>query len=88
MDISKDVLTLSQVIQDLHAIEDRLQEFEEKYQLLSDTFYKLYLAEKVEDDLDFIEWIGLYKMKLEREADYEAVVLAQSLPLPLVASAK
>lgn len=85
MDTKKDTLTLSQVIQDLHAIEDRLQEFEEKYQLLSDTFYKLYLAEKVEDNLEFTEWIGLYKMKLEREADYEAAVLAESLSLPLVA---
>jgi hypothetical protein len=88
MNANKDTLTLNQVIQDLHAIEERLQEFEEKYQLLSDTFYKLYLAEKVEDSLEFTEWIGLYKMKLEREADYEAAVLAKSLPLPLVALAK
>lgn len=42
-------LTLEEIIEDLHSIEERLQLFEKKYQCLSDSFYKFYLAGKVED---------------------------------------
>ena len=78
-------LTLEEIIEDLHAIEERLQLFEKKYRCLSDSFYKFYLAGKVEDSLELIEWIGLIKMKMEREAEYESFLLSSAVSLPFSA---
>ncbi len=79
-------LTLSQIIEDLHAIHAELQRFEKTYQILSDTLYKLYLSGRVEHTPEFAEWIGLLELKSEREAQYEAFLLFKEAPLSIVSA--
>jgi hypothetical protein len=47
-----------------------LTRLEQRYNLLSDDFYRLYRAGELEQNLDFIKWVGFYEAKLEREARY------------------
>ncbi len=64
-------MKLQEIIADIHALNKELERFENKYGLLSETFYELYLAgEEPEDEdwvADFALWAGLYEIKLERE---------------------
>ena len=79
-------LTLSEVIEDLHAIHAEQQRFEKTYQILSDTLYKLYLSGRVEHTREFAEWVGLFQLKSEREAEYEALLLSKKIPLSIISS--
>lgn len=79
-------LTLSEIIEDLHAIHAELQRFEKTYQILSDTLYKLYLSGRVEHTAEFAEWVGLLQLKSEREAEYEALLLFKELPPSIVSA--
>jgi len=79
-------LTLSQIIEDLHAIHAELQRFEKTYQILSDTLYKLYLSGRVEHTPEFAEWVGLFQLKSEREAEYEALLLSKKVPLSIISA--
>jgi ribosomal protein S16 len=63
-------MTLNELIQSIHALETRLQLFEEKYELRSEDFYRLVQEGKLEQSADFIEWLGLYEIKLKREQEY------------------
>jgi len=63
-------MTLGELIQSIHALETRLQLFEEKYELRSEDFYRLAQEGKLEQSADFIEWLGLYEIKLKREQNY------------------
>ncbi|MDZ7288535.1 MAG: hypothetical protein ONB44_02470 [candidate division KSB1 bacterium] len=60
-------MTLDGILDDLHAIEPLLVQFEKKYKLLSPYFYKLYQAGKLECEEDFQEWAALYEAKQHRE---------------------
>lgn len=65
-------MTLSDIIEDLHAVELRLLDFEKKYGLHSEDFYALYnqgLLDdgELEETIDFTRWAGLYAIKQERE---------------------
>ena len=51
-----------------------LTRVETRYGLLSADFYHLYKAGELEQSRDFIQWIGYYEAKLERE------FLSPSLP--------
>jgi hypothetical protein len=42
--------------------EQRLNEFEEKYQLSTAEFIRRYEADEFEETLDFAEWIGEYRL--------------------------
>lgn len=44
-----------------------LREFEEKYQMSSDEFYKEFSQGISEDNEDFIVWSGIYEMLRENE---------------------
>jgi hypothetical protein len=87
MSDSKDLILL---ILDMQGIEDRLREFERKYRLRSNEFYRLVQAGKIEQRLELIEWLGLYETLLAREEEYrqllnervEPVLTAVNLPLP------
>jgi len=52
-------MTIDEILKDIHAIQDHLKKFEEKYRLISPDFYKLYKANKLEQTRDFIEWLGI-----------------------------
>jgi hypothetical protein len=63
-------MTLSEIIQDIHGLEKELARLEQRYGLLSVDFYHLYKAGELEQRRDFIQWVGYYETKLEREARY------------------
>jgi len=51
-------------------VKDHLVRLEKRYGLLSVDFYHLYKASELEQSRDFIQWMGYYEAKLEREAHY------------------
>jgi hypothetical protein len=64
------MMTLNDAIQDIHGLNAELARLEQRYNLLSDDFYRLYRAGELEQNRDFIKWVGFYEAKLEREARY------------------
>ena len=67
-------MNVSQILADIHALEEELLAFERKYGIRSETFYAAYTnGEEPENDswvLDFSEWASVYKTWLERESQY------------------
>ncbi len=64
-------MTLSEILQDLHALETRLREYEARYGVTSEDFYDLYQQGLLDDDgfestIEFTRWASAYTMKLER----------------------
>ena len=70
-------MTIDEILKDIHAIQDHLKKFEEKYKLISSDFYKLYKANKLEQSRDFIEWLGFYEIMLDREREYKQLLKEQ-----------
>ncbi|MCZ7568709.1 MAG: hypothetical protein M5U01_08970 [Ardenticatenaceae bacterium] len=65
-------MTLSEILQDLHALEIRLREYETRYGVASEDFYELYQQGLLDSDglertIEFARWASAYTMKLERE---------------------
>ncbi len=76
-------LTLDAILEDLQAIEPLILNYEKTYKVLTPYFSRLYHAGQLEENWDFIDWAGLYEIKLRREKAYREL-LAQSLRrLPL-----
>ena len=67
-------MKLEDILNDIHALEEELLEFERKYGIRSETFYAAYMSgEEPEEDswmLDFGEWASVYKTWLTRQGDY------------------
>jgi len=68
------MLTLNDAIQDIHGLNVELTRLEKRYNLLSDDFYRLYKAGDLEQNRDFIKWVGFYEARLEREARYRELM--------------
>lgn len=73
--VNQSVMQLSDLIEDLHAIDLRLLDFEKKYGLHSADFFDLYrqglLDEgELEETIDFTRWAGLYEIQIDREATF------------------
>ena len=71
-----DIMTINEIIQDLHGLDGELARLETRYGLLSNDFYHLYKAGELEQTRDFIEWIGYYEARLAREARYREMMYA------------
>jgi hypothetical protein len=69
-------MTLSEIIQDIHGLDAELALLEKRYGLLSADFYHLYKAGELEQSRDFIQWVGYYEAKLDREARYRELMYA------------
>jgi len=67
-------MTINEIIQDIHGLEAELAQLEKRYGLLSGDFYHLYKAGELEQSRDFIQWVGYYEAKLEREARYREMM--------------
>jgi hypothetical protein len=67
-------MNISQILADIHALEEELLTFERKYGIRSETFYAAFTSgEEPEDDnwvLDFGEWASVYKTWLTLQAQY------------------
>lgn len=71
-----DMMTINEIIQDLHGLDVELARLETRYGLLSSDFYHLYKAGELEQTRDFIEWVGYYEARLTREARYREMMYA------------
>ena len=54
--------------------ENSCRQLEMRYRLLSPDFYHLYKAGELEQNRDFIQWVGYYEAKLAREASYREMM--------------
>jgi len=67
-------MNIQYILSDIHALENELITFEQKYGIRSETFYAAYLSgEEPEDEswmLDFGEWASVYKTWLLRQSEY------------------
>ncbi len=82
-------MTLTEILADIHALEEELLAFERKYGVRSETFYAAYQSgEEPEDDrwvLDFGEWASVYRTWLTRQAEYRNEVQRQQRQAPSLA---
>lgn len=82
-------MTLDDILQDIHVLEQDLQTYERKYGVLSETFYESYRqGEEPEDDawvLDWSAWAGMYEIWLRRRAQYQAAILKLQTQTPILA---
>ena len=69
-------MTLSSIVRDIHGLNAELAKLERRYNLLSADFYHLYKAGELEQSRDFIQWVGYYEAKLERETRYREIMYA------------
>jgi hypothetical protein len=71
-------MTLEDIIVDIHALQKDIEHYEEKYGVLSETFYELYInGVEPEDDswvLDWADWAGAYKILLRRQEQYRQTI--------------
>ena len=67
-------MNISQILADIHALEEELLTFERKYGIRSETFYAAFTSgEEPEDDnwvLDFGEWASVYNTWLTLQVQY------------------
>ncbi|MCP4357600.1 MAG: hypothetical protein GY796_06250 [Chloroflexi bacterium] len=72
-------------VEELLRLQRELGEFEQRHQLGSDTFFQLYEAGEMGDDLDFVRWVGryrLYRNLKQAISDSLKLVVVSSFPLP------
>lgn len=69
-------MSLDDLLQDIHALEEEMLAFERKYGVRSEIFYAAYQSgEEPEDDgwvLDFGEWASVYRTWLTRHGSRSA----------------
>lgn len=79
-------LTLSDILQDIYALEDEMRDYERKYGVLSETFYASYVAgEEPPDDAwvrDWTAWASAYKVWLRRREQYQNAIDALRRKMP------
>ena len=71
-------MTLDEILQDIHALEEDLLTYERKYGVLSEVFYESYInGEEPPDDawvLDWNDWAGTYEIWLRRRDQYREII--------------
>lgn len=84
------MLTLDDIVQDIHVLEQDLQNYERKYGVLSETFHESYLrGEEPADDawvMDWSMWAGAYEVWLRRRAQYQATIQKLQAQTPVLAT--
>jgi hypothetical protein len=76
------MMTLQDILDDMHAIEDEMRTYERKYGVLSETFYQSYsLGEEPADESwvrDWTAWGSAYKLLLRRREQYLKLINSQT----------
>ena len=72
-------MTLDEIIQDIHAMDEELWHYEARYGLRTQYFYALYKAGKLRDQdpvetRDYTDWVACYEVKRQREELYDNLV--------------
>ena len=83
-------MTLDDIVQDIHVLEQDLQTYERKYGVLSETFYESYQrGEEPADDawvMDWSMWAGVYEVWLRRHAQYQAAIRILQAQMPALSN--
>jgi hypothetical protein len=83
-------MTLDDILQDIHVLEQDLQTYERKYGVLSVTFYESYMkGEEPADDawvLDWSAWAGTYEVWLRRRAQYQVAIQKLQAQTPVLST--
>jgi hypothetical protein len=70
-------VTLDEILQDIHALEENMLTYERKYGVISEMFYESYVSgEEPPDDarvLDWNDWAGTYEIWLRRREQYREI---------------
>ncbi|MEK7325080.1 MAG: hypothetical protein AAB217_07470 [Chloroflexota bacterium] len=70
-------MTLEDILEDIHALEEDLRKYERKYGVLSETFYETYAKGEEPDDeawaKDWADWAGAYQIWLRRKEEYRSL---------------
>jgi hypothetical protein len=73
-------VTLSEIIQDIHACDEDMLMYERKYGILTPTFYESFMqGDEPPNDawvLDWNGWAATYEIWLERRQHYDALMVA------------
>lgn len=62
-------MKIDQLDEEIIELKRDLENFEERHGLTSEEFYKRFQNGELEDNLDFVDWIAVYKMLLNRMED-------------------
>jgi hypothetical protein len=74
-----EMITTEQLLRDIFEAESALRWFEQKYALLSETFYQLYQQGQLRDEdpaeiQEYMEWAGWYEIHQDRRQRYQQAV--------------
>ncbi|MBI3958012.1 MAG: hypothetical protein HY328_04305 [Chloroflexi bacterium] len=71
-------MTLDEILQDIHALEEDLNMYERKYGVLSETFYDAYMQGEEPPEAawvaDWNDWAGVHEIWLDRRQRYQTVI--------------
>jgi len=83
-------MTLYDILQDIHVLEQDMQTYERKYGVLTETFYESYInGEEPGDDAwvrDWSAWAGAYEIWLRRREQYQTALYAWQTHTPVLAN--
>ncbi len=84
-------ITAEDFLRDIFEAESALRWFEQKYGLLSETFYRVYQQGKLRDEdpdeiQEYMEWAGWYEILEDRRRHYDQAVQQRLKELPVPAS--
>lgn len=84
-------ITAEDFLRDIFEAESALRWFEQKYGLLSETFYRVYQQGQLRDEdpdeiQEYMEWAGWYEILEDRRRRYDQAVQQRLKELPVPAS--
>ncbi len=81
-------MTLSDIIQDIHACEEDMLMYERKYGIRTQTFYTAYSAGEEPPSIswlgDWNDWAAAYEIWQRRQVQYQAAIDALQQQTPLI----
>jgi len=77
--MDREIVTAASLLRDIYEAESALRWFEQKYGLLSETFYRIYQRGQLRDEdpgeiQEYMEWSGWYEICQDRRQRYERAV--------------
>jgi hypothetical protein len=89
----QDTISAEDVLRDIYQAEAELRWFEQKYGILSETFYRMYQQGQLRDEdpteiQQYLEWAGWYEIYQDRHQRYDRAIEQQlksmSAPVSLI----
>jgi hypothetical protein len=90
--MDRETITAESLLRDIYEAESALRWFEQKYGLLSETFYRVYQQGQLRDEdpdeiQEYMEWSGWYEIRQDRRQRYEQAAESSSDGTPHVRQA-